>query len=197
MPKHRCKLTANNSIGALLILQVATIGTIGCGEMQDGDAVADESGLAGDAFRNPNGTSRVVTVNGAAIDETNPFFQSLGTNGRACVNCHQPSAAMTITPPQIQAVFNATNGNDPVFRLNDGSNGPTAPVGTVAERRTAYSLLLSKGLIRIPLTLPANRDFDVKVVLNPYASTGANPAQNTVIASTATPELSFYRRPLL
>ena len=57
--------------------------------------------------------------------------------------------------------------------------------------------MLSKGLIRIGLTLPANRDFDVKVVLNPYASTGANPPQNTAIAPTATPELSFYRRPLL
>ncbi len=57
--------------------------------------------------------------------------------------------------------------------------------------------MLSKGLIRIPLTLPATRDFDVQVVLNPYASAGANPPQNTVIAPTATPELSFYRRPLL
>jgi hypothetical protein len=80
-----------------------------------------------------------VTVNGATIDQNNPFFQSLGTNGRACVNCHQPSAAMTITPPQIQAVFNATSGLDPLFRLNDGANGPNAPVATgrSGSRRTA------------------------------------------------------------
>jgi hypothetical protein len=104
---------------------------------------------------------------------------------------------MTITPPQIQAVFNATNGTDPVFRLNDGSNGPNAPVATLAQKRTAYSLLLSKGLIRIGLKLPANRDFDVRVVLNPYESTGANPPQNATVAPTDTPELSFYRRPLL
>src|SRR5262245_54809189 len=181
-------------IGALLTLQLATSG---CGDLQEDDAVVDESALAGDAFANANGAARTVTVNGAVIDQNNPFFQSLGTNGRACVNCHQPSAAMTITPPQIQAVFNATSGTDPVFRLNDGSNGPNAPVATVDQRRAAYSLLLSKGLIRIGLKLPANRDFDVKVVLNPYQSTGANPAQNTVIAATDTPELSFYRRPLL
>src|SRR5947207_2214387 len=65
------------------------------------------------------------------------------------------------------------------------------------DEPAASCLLLGNGLIRIGLPLPANRDFDVKVVLNPYASTGANPAQNTVIAPTATPEPSFYRRPLL
>ena len=50
---------------------------VGCGEMQD-DATADEASLAGDAFTNPTGASRVVTVNGATIDENNPFFQNLG-----------------------------------------------------------------------------------------------------------------------
>ncbi len=196
MITNRLNRTAIN-LGALAALQIASLAVTGCGEMQDGDAIADESALAGDSFTNANGAARVVTVNGAAIDETNPFFQSLGTNGRACVNCHQPSAAMTITPPQVQAVFNATNGTDPLFRLNDGSNGPTAAAGTLAEKRAAYSLLLSKGLIRVGLNLPANRDFDVKMVLNPYASMGANLPQNTTVAATATPELSFYRRPLL
>src|SRR3569623_3035220 len=86
---------------------------------------------------------------------------------------------------------------DPLFRLNDGANGPNAPVTTLAQRQAAYSLVLSKGLIRIPLTLPATRDFDVKVVLHPYASAGATPAQNTTIGPNATPVLSFYRRPLL
>jgi cytochrome c peroxidase len=169
---------------------------VGCGEMQD-DATADESFLAGDAFTNPTGASRVVTVNGAAIDENNPFFQNLGVNGRRCVTCHQPSAAMGITPSQVQALFNASQGLDPLFRLNDGANGPLAKVGTLAERSAAYSLLRTKGLIRIGLTLPASRDFDVKVVLDPYAGTGANPPVNQTVPATASPMLSFYRRPLL
>jgi len=171
----------------------------GCGALEDAadDTTAGEAALAGDAFTNPTGASRVVTVNGATIDENNPFFQNLGTNGRRCVTCHQPSAAMGITPPQIQAVFNATQGLDPLFRLNDGANGPLAPVSTLAQRQQAYSLLLSKGLIRIPLTLPANRDFDVKVVLDPYQGTGANPPVNQTVPATASPVLSFYRRPLL
>jgi len=194
MAKNSPQLAAMKILGAALAVSLTTAS---CADLEDSDVEGSEAALAGDAFNNSNGAARTVTVNGATIDETNPFFQSLGTNGRACVSCHQPSAAMTITPPQIQAVFNATQGLDPLFRLNDGANGPNAPVATLAQRQTAYSLLLSKGLIRIPLTLPANRDFDVKVVLNPYESTGANPPQNSVIAPTATPELSFYRRPLL
>jgi hypothetical protein len=190
------KVTGLTAIKCLCAILALT----GCSELGD-DQSADvdtvTSALTGGAVTNPNGTSHVVTVDGTTIDQTNPFFQSLGTNGRACVSCHQPTAGMTITPPQIQAVFNATGGTDPVFRLNDGANGPNAPVATLAQKQAAYSLLLSKGLIRIGLTLPANRDFDVQVTLNPYASAGANPAQNTVIPATATPELSFYRRPLL
>ncbi len=171
----------------------------GCGALEDAgdDTDVSEAALVGDAFNNATGASRIASVNGAPIDENNPFFQNLGTNGRRCVNCHQPAAAMGITPPQIQQVFNATQGLDPLFRLNDGANGPLANVSTLAARQQAYSLLLSKGLIRIPLTLPANRDFDVKIVLDPYAGTGANPPVNQTVPATASPILSFYRRPLL
>ena len=172
----------------------------GCGMPEDGaseDVETAQSALTGDSFPNAAGASRVVSVNGAAIDENNPFFQNLGTNGRRCVTCHQPSAAMTITPPQIQQVFNASQGLDPLFRLNDGANGPLAKVSTLAERQQAYSLLLSKGLIRVGFNLPASRDFDVKIVLDPYAGTGANPPLNQTVPATATPVVSFYRRPLL
>jgi cytochrome c peroxidase len=172
----------------------------GCGTLEDGTADEIEiaqAALTGDSFPNATGAARTVSVNGAAIDENNPFFQNLGVNGRRCVTCHQPSAAMTITPPQIQQVFNASQGLDPLFRLNDGANGPLAKVSTLAERQQAYSLLLSKGLIRIGLTLPASRDFDVKIVLDPYAGTGANPPVNQTVGATASPMLSFYRRPLL
>jgi cytochrome c peroxidase len=194
MVKTAHKSFALKRLGRLIALPLLALG---CADVEDADLEGSEAAASGDAFANANGSARMATVNGATIDENNPFFKSLGTNGRACVNCHQPSAAMTITPPQVQAVFNATQGLDPLFRLNDGANGPNAQVATVDQRRAAYSLVLSKGLIRIGLPLPANRDFDVKVVLNPYASTGANPPANTTIASTATPELSFYRRPLL
>ena len=107
------------------------------------DVETAQSALTGDSFPNAKGASRVVTVNGATIDENNPFFQSLGTNGRACVNCHQPSAAMTITPPQIQAVFNATQRLDPLFRLNDGANGRMRQVATLAQKRSRRTACFS------------------------------------------------------
>jgi hypothetical protein len=185
------------ALGAALAFPLAIAG---CGQLDDiqtNDTPTATGALAGDAFANPNGSARTVTVDGTAINETGAFFQNLGTNGRRCVTCHEPSAGMTITPPQIQAIFNNTNGTDPLFRLVDGANGPNAPVATVDQRRAAYSLLLSKGLIRIALPLPATRDYDVQVVLNPYASAGSNPPQNTIIGPTDTPTLSFYRRPLL
>lgn len=183
-------------------LMLSTLAFSGCAveagsEGAQEDLASIDQALAGDAFPNAVGSSRTVTVNGAAIDTNNPFFQSLGTNGRACVNCHQPSAAMGITPAQIQQVFNATQGLDPLFRLNDGANGPLAPVSTLAQRSAAYSLLRTKGLIRIPFNLPSTRDYDVKVVLDPYAGTGANPPVNQTIPATASPIVSFYRRPLL
>ena len=138
MVKTTSQSHCNKLLGRLLALPLLALG---CGEMDDSGVEGSESAAAGDAFTNANGAARAVTVNGAAMIENNPFFQSLGTNGRACVNCHQPSAAMTITPPQIQAVFNATSGTDPLFRLNDGANGPNAPVATLAQkrrRRTAW-----------------------------------------------------------
>ena len=42
-----------------------------------------------------------------------------------------------------------TGGSDPIFRTNDGSNSPDADVSTLEARRAAYTMLLSKALIRI------------------------------------------------
>src|SRR6185295_10526524 len=54
----------------------------------------------------------------------NPFFRDLGTNGRTCNSCHKQDQGWSVSPAQIQATFNDTNGNDPIFRLVDGSNSP-------------------------------------------------------------------------
>ncbi len=88
------------------------------------------------------------------MDLTGPFFQSLGTNGRSCGSCHQPSDGWTITPAHLQQRFDATDGTDPVFRTVDGANAPELDVSTVDARRSAYSMLLSKGLIRVGIAMP-------------------------------------------
>lgn len=133
-------------------------------------------------FPDPSGEFKTFTTTGF-IDETNPFFQDLGTNGRRCVTCHQAADAWTVTPPHIQERFENTGGTDPIFRPVDGATCPTADVSTVDARREAYKLLLSKGLIRIGLSVPAGADFTVLGVDTPY---GCNDPVN----------LSMYRRPL-
>ncbi|TMQ05416.1 MAG: hypothetical protein E6J90_06155 [Deltaproteobacteria bacterium] len=138
----------------------------------------------------PTGVFTTVSSNGF-IDLNNEFFQDLGTNGRRCVSCHVPTSGWTITPHALQTVFDATDGGvfddglglSAVFRTVDGSNSPNADVSTLAKRRVAYSQLLSKGLIRIGLPIPANAEFDLVAVDDPYH-----------FASAA--QLSLFRRPL-
>ena len=132
----------------------------------------------------PNATGFAATYSTtASVDVANPFFQSLGTNGRGCVSCHQPSDGWTVTPEHIQARFDATGGTDSIFRPNDGSNSPDADVSTVDARRSAYSMLLNKGLIRVGIGIPANAEFDLVAVDDPYGYASAK-------------ELSLFRRPL-
>jgi cytochrome c peroxidase len=132
----------------------------------------------------PSGRFQTFSTTGS-IDQTNPFFVSLGSNGRACVHCHQPQDAWTITPDHLKARFEATSpkGIDPVFRTVDGSNSPVADVSTEEARRAAYSMLLNKGLIRVGIGVPEYADFELIAVDDPYG-----------YASTA--ELSLFRRPL-
>src|SRR5438477_8900521 len=103
--------------------------------------------------------STYSTVGG--IDINNPFFQNLGTNGRSCGTCHISSSAWTITPADVRAKFNSTQGTDPIIRTNDGSNYPSADVSSVSASRQAYSQLLSKGLIRVAMALPAKAEFQI------------------------------------
>jgi cytochrome c peroxidase len=135
------------------------------------------------AFANSNGEARTFSNDGA-IDLGNPFFQSLGTNGRACGTCHQPSDGMSVTPDHIQARFDATGGLDPIFRTNDGSNcDHNIDVSNLASRRAAYSMLLTKGVLRISLAVPDTAEFVVSAVDNPYGCSETN-------------VLSVYRRVL-
>lgn len=133
-------------------------------------------------FPNPSGEAATLDVKGS-IDSQNPFFQSLGSNGRACATCHVAGSGWTLTPSEVQARFDATQGLDPLFRTVDGSNSPKDDVSTVAARRIAYSVLLNKGLIRVGLALPAGAEFTLRNVDDPYHFASAQ-------------QLSLFRRPL-
>ena len=140
-------------------------------------------------FTNPNGShSTFSTRDGAFLDTDNAFFQSIGTNGRACASCHQAEDAMGLSAAHVRTRFENSCGLDPIFRPVDGSNNPAADVSTMQERRDAYSLLLSKGLIRVQLPVPATAQFDVIAVDDPYGNTTGQPLPLT--------QISVFRRPL-
>jgi cytochrome c peroxidase len=135
-------------------------------------------------FPNSNGASQTHSTSPGRIDLTGPFFQSLGTNGRTCATCHQPSDGMSVSATSIQRRFEQTEGKDPIFRTVDGSNcNHSVDVSTERGREAAYSLLRTRGLIRIAIAVPANANYRVVGVTNQY---GCN--ESDVI--------SMYRRPL-
>jgi cytochrome c peroxidase len=143
--------------------------------------------------RNPTGTANSFQVGGATVTTNNAFFQSLGTNGRSCVTCHDPQAGWSVTPRGVNARFQATQGADPLFRLIDGATCSTASVATATTQLRAYSLLLGKGLFRIALPVPANAQFSVSVTSDPY---DCNTNASTGLISPTSGTLSVYRRPL-
>jgi hypothetical protein len=142
------------------------------------------AGVTGSLFLSPDPTGQIGTVStNGAIDAGNPFFQSLGTNGRSCATCHLQGDGFGLSAQAAQAAFAASGGTDPLFAAVDGANCPSVTVGAGAA---GHSLLLGNGLIRVALAVPAGADFTVAVVYDPYGcALAGSPSQ-----------LSMYRRPL-
>ena len=139
----------------------------------------------------PSGKIATFQPNGVTLTEFNPFFQNLGTNGRTCFTCHQPQDAWGLSAQHAQDRFNA-DPTDPLFRLVDGATCPTDDVSTRKAQGEAYSLLTSKGLIRIGLPVPSSAQFQIVEVSDPYGCDN-NPVTGLTGSSGI---LSFYRRPL-
>lgn len=132
---------------------------------------------------NGSGVAQTLLSGSEFVSADEPFFQSLGTNGRACVTCHTQKQGWSLEPADVQRQFAASGGQHPLFRPIDGATSPVADVSTVAARREAYALLLARGVIRVGLPVPAGANFDLIGVDDPYD-----------YASAA--ELSLFRRPL-
>lgn len=130
----------------------------------------------------PSGWLQTGTPDGR-IDTGNPFFASLGSNGRSCNSCHRQAEGWTISADEVRQRFNATGGTDPIFALVDGAVSPVADVSTIYARRIAYAMLLSRGVLRIGMPMPANAEFKLTAVDDPYGYASAN-------------QLSLFRRPL-
>jgi hypothetical protein len=148
-----------------------------------------------DAFDSVEGTLGVLNASGPVNTEGHPFFTALGTNGRACVNCHQPTYGMSVSTAGLLERWHSTDGKDPVFAAFDGSNCPGLP----QDKESTHSLLLKRGLFRIPLPWPPRNadgsakpvEFTIEVVRDP---TGCNTSPQYGLKS-ADPTISVYRRP--
>ena len=186
---------------------------VGTGQEQPGrvsQAASDKLNVL--EFQNASGTMRTYSDNAKIMLKPNkvsgyPFFTSFGTNGRACIHCHTPADAWGISAADIQRRFTnplvTTNtdclldlancpvdpdpanygATDPIFRTVDGSNSPLADVSTPDARRSAFSMLLTKGLIRVGVGIPSGAEFTLATVDDPYN-----------FASSV--QLSLFRRPL-
>jgi hypothetical protein len=141
----------------------------------------------------PSGSIASYQPAGPTVTSTNPFFQNLGTNGRTCFTCHEPQDGWGLSAQHAQDRF-AKDPADPLFRLVDGATCPSDDVSSLEAMRKAYSLVLSKGLIRIGLPMQSSMQFQILSVDDPY---GCNTNPTTGLTGGAqSGTASFYRRPL-
>jgi len=146
-------------------------------------------------YKNASGHVGVLNTEGPVQTKGHPFFEPIGSNGRACVSCHQPADGMGLSLRSINERWRDSGGTDPIFAMNDGANCPTLAPG----KASSHSLLLKRGLFRIALPWPPRNaqgkpvapEFDIEVVRDPggcntdpiYGLNGENPT------------ISVYRRP--
>jgi hypothetical protein len=132
-------------------------------------------------YDNASGQLRLLNKSGEVETKGHPFFTALGSNGRACVTCHQPSNAMGLSLDLIRDRWAVSKGKDALFAAVDGSNCPDL----AQDKQESHSVLLERGLIRIALPWPpaTKPDFRIEVVRDPTGC-NKNPAS-----------ISVYRRP--
>ncbi len=142
-------------------------------------------------YDDPTGLLGLINAKGYVRTDGNAFFEPLGSNGRGCITCHQPSNAMSVTAVAVQQRWTETAGKDPLFAAVDGSNCPDLPQ---ADPRS-HSLLLERGLFRIGLPWTAKEsaaaEFEIELVRDPA---GCNNSKLYGMKSP-NPAVSVYRRP--
>ena len=86
-------------------------------------------------------------------------FRGLGSNGRACADCHMPSNNFQLSPAAAKARFEALqaarthnkHADDPLFRPVDADD-----FRVNGDNASDFSNLVDNGLIRVTMPLPAN-----------------------------------------
>lgn len=145
----------------------------------------DPAGIGVQFAEDPSGVLGIVNLNGPTSTD-GPFFQSLGTNGRSCSTCHVAQQALSFSAAGARERFEQSQGRDPLFASVDGANCPGVEKGD----RAGHSLIMQSGLIRVGITMPANPQFTISVVHDPYGCAIIPDPKG------GQPTVSVYRRPL-
>lgn len=148
-----------------------------------------------ESYANERGLLSVFKSDGEISALGHPFFTALGSNGRACITCHQPADGMSLSVKTIQKRWQLTSGKDPLFAAIDGSDCPNLS----QEQKSSHSLLINHGLFRIfrpwppePVNgVPVEPQFTIEVLRDP--TTCNNSSEYGLLSDT--PMISVYRRP--
>jgi cytochrome c553 len=191
---------AGFAYGALALLASVAFLSGQSGRTYDGNHVWWDAGDGGilpweEDYSDPTGQITILNTTGFIHTRNHAFFEPLGVNGRACVTCHQPSNAMSVSAASARSRWTGTPRKDPLFAAIDGSNCPDLPQGAVSS----HSLLLDRGLFRISLPWPPKStdaaalqpEFRIEVLRDP---TGCN--QSPIYGIDGKNQaVSVYRRP--
>src|SRR5258708_9589416 len=101
-------------------------------------------------FDDPSGKLRLLNQSGEIQTKGHPFFTPLGSNGRSCITCHQPTSAMSLSVDLIRIRWAETEGKDPLFAAIDRSNCPNLP----QDKEESHPLLPDPALFPLALPLP-------------------------------------------
>jgi hypothetical protein len=138
----------------------------GCGVGGDVDEQVTETTSALVPSGNAFGVAETFTVSGT-LDETNPFFQPLGTNPRTCDTCHDDDQGWTDNADFIKDLFKSTDGLDPIFNLVDQGIRPDADISTKRARRQTFAPSINLAVTRFTRTIPATAEYTVTAVSDP------------------------------
>lgn len=147
---------------------------LGCGTDGSGEVGRSADALVGTSQTLPN-NHPVENAGGKAasfskqgsINFDSEFFHAQGSNGRSCVTCHNPDDGWSMSAATVQRLFEETDGLHPIFANNLDADKPSAPVGTVEERRAAFTQLLQGKFVRRN-SVPVTAEFTVIGISDPF-----------------------------